>query len=88
MIGFIDMKMLKVTSGGQISVPAEIRRRWGTSTLSLDDLGDHVVLSPAPDDPIAAARGALADDLATRSEELRGAARAAEGAAEKRRVRG
>jgi hypothetical protein len=40
-------------------VPAEIRHRWGRAPLALEDHGDHVVLRPAPDDPIAAARGAL-----------------------------
>jgi bifunctional DNA-binding transcriptional regulator/antitoxin component of YhaV-PrlF toxin-antitoxin module len=86
MIGFMIMKMLKVTRGGQISVPAEIRRRWGTSTLALEDLGDRVVLSPAPDDPIAAARGALAQESRTPSDRLRRAAREAEATAEARRT--
>jgi len=27
--------------------------------VSLEDLGDHVVVRPVPDDPIATARGAL-----------------------------
>lgn len=42
-------------------MPAEIRHRWGGSTVALEDHGDHVVLRPAPDDPVAAARGALKD---------------------------
>jgi bifunctional DNA-binding transcriptional regulator/antitoxin component of YhaV-PrlF toxin-antitoxin module len=54
------MKSVKISRGGQISIPSSIRRRWGSSTLALEDLGDRVVLRPAPDDPIAAARGALA----------------------------
>jgi bifunctional DNA-binding transcriptional regulator/antitoxin component of YhaV-PrlF toxin-antitoxin module len=81
------MKTLKVTRGGQISVPAEIRRRWGTSTLAMEDLGDRVVLTPAPDDPIAAARGALAQST-THSASLRAAAREAETGAARRRGRG
>jgi len=84
MISFMIMKTLKVTTGGQISVPAEIRRRWGTSTLALEDLGDRIVLTPAPDDPIAAARGALAAESATDSASLRRAAREAEAMAERR----
>jgi AbrB family looped-hinge helix DNA binding protein len=79
------MKTVKVTSGGQISVPAEVRRRWGTSTLALEDLGDRLVLTPAPDDPIAAARGALTGGSDSAS--LREAARDAEAAAEHRRQR-
>jgi len=51
---------MKISKGGQISIPAPIRKRWRTSTLTLDDQGDQIVLKPAPDDPIAAAAGAFA----------------------------
>jgi bifunctional DNA-binding transcriptional regulator/antitoxin component of YhaV-PrlF toxin-antitoxin module len=54
---------LVISSGGQISVPAAVRRRWGTRTVALEDRGDHVVLRPAPDDPVAAAVGAFADEI-------------------------
>jgi bifunctional DNA-binding transcriptional regulator/antitoxin component of YhaV-PrlF toxin-antitoxin module len=64
MIAFMLMKQrLKISRGGQISIPAGIRHRWGTTTLALHDQGDRIVLEPAPDDPIAAAEGALADDF-------------------------
>jgi AbrB family looped-hinge helix DNA binding protein len=79
------MRTARVTRGGQISIPSSIRRRWGTSTLALEDLGDRVVLRPAPDDPIAAARGALAGELSMSSAQLRAAAREAETLAERRR---
>ena len=84
MIASMIMKQLKITRGGQISVPAEVRHRWGTSRLVLDDRGDHLVLSPAPDDPIGALRGALADVKAT-SDDVRRAARADEAFSESRR---
>jgi bifunctional DNA-binding transcriptional regulator/antitoxin component of YhaV-PrlF toxin-antitoxin module len=72
----MSVPRLKISRGGQISVPAHIRHRWGGSTVALEDHGDHVVLRPAPDDPIAAARGAL-KDLAgdVTSEEMRREAR-------------
>jgi bifunctional DNA-binding transcriptional regulator/antitoxin component of YhaV-PrlF toxin-antitoxin module len=82
------MKRAKVTRGGQVSIPSTIRRRWGTSTLTLEDLGDRIVLTPAPDDPIAAARGALAGELSMSSAQLRAAARNAEATAERRRHAG
>jgi len=85
MIRFMIMRTTKVTRGGQISIPSTIRRRWGTSRLMLEDLGDRIVLKPAPDDPIAAARGALAGEVTSSSEQLRAEARAAEAAAEERR---
>ena len=76
----------KITGGGQISLPAVVRKRWGTRTVSLEDLGDRVVVRPAPDDPIAAARGAL-KDLPGTTEELRAIARADEERAQARRLR-
>lgn len=84
MIFFMIMRTAKITRGGQISIPSRIRHRWGTSTLALEDLGDRVVLRPAPDDPIAAARGALAGELSMSSGQLRTAAREAETVAESR----
>ena len=64
MINFMNMKRrVKISKGGQISIPAAIRHRWGTSTVALDDQGNRIVLEPAPDDPIAAAEGALAEEF-------------------------
>ncbi|MCC6223713.1 MAG: AbrB/MazE/SpoVT family DNA-binding domain-containing protein [Thermoleophilia bacterium] len=54
---------MRISKGGQVSIPAGIRHRLGTSTVVLEDLGDRIVLAPAPDDPIAAAEGALAEAL-------------------------
>ncbi len=85
MIIFMIMRSTKITRGGQISIPARIRRRWNTSTLSLEDLGDRVVLRPAPDDPVAAARGALTGELRSTSAALRREARRDEADSERRR---
>mgnify|MGYP001298860782 CR=1 FL=1 len=87
MILFMHMKQrMRISKGGQISIPAAIRHRWGTSTVALSDEGERVVLEPAPDDPIAAAEGALADELAGLDEaELRRLARADEQASATRR---
>lgn len=77
---------MNISKGGQISIPAGIRHRWGTSTLSLTDEGERIVLEPAADDPIAAADGALADLVQDFDpEHLRRTARADEQAAEDRR---
>lgn len=70
----MSMKSVMISKGGQISVPAEVRKRWGTRRLFLDDRGDALVLRPAPDDPIAAARGAFKNTPHT-SAELRRIAR-------------
>lgn len=59
-ISMLMKKRMKISKGGQVSIPAPIRKRWGTTTIVLDDQGDQIVLKPAPDDPIAAAAGAFA----------------------------
>ena len=53
------MRQTTITKGGQVSIPAEIRHRWGTRRLLLEDRGNELAFRPLPDDPIAAARGAL-----------------------------
>lgn len=54
------MSIVQISSGGQISVPAQVRRRWGVRRLVVHDYGDHLTLVPLVDDPVAAAEGALA----------------------------
>ena len=90
MVRFMNMKMrVKITKGGQISIPAVIRHRWGTSTVALEDQGDRILLEPAPDDPIAAAEGALAEEFGgVDLGRLRRRAREDERVAEERRRRG
>jgi bifunctional DNA-binding transcriptional regulator/antitoxin component of YhaV-PrlF toxin-antitoxin module len=78
------MKLHRVTAGGQISLPAEVRHRWGTKVVAVEDLGDHVVVRPLPEDPVAAARGALKGRLGA-ADDLRAAARRDEAAAQARR---
>ena len=78
------MRMTTISRGGQISVPAEIRRRWGTSRVLLEDRGDAVVVRPLPADPIAAARGSLRAKAMT-AEKARAGVRAEEAAAETHR---
>jgi len=61
-ISMFMQKRMKISKGGQVSIPAPIRKRWGTTTLTLEDRGEEIVLKPAPDDPIAAAAGAFAGE--------------------------
>ena len=63
MVSFMNMKKrMKISKGGQVSIPAPIRKRWGTTTVTLEDRGEEIVLKPAPDDPVAAAAGAFAGE--------------------------
>lgn len=80
-------KRLVISSGGQISVPAAVRKRWGTRTVLAEDHGDELVLRPAPDDPIAAVRGIFAEEMSggRTIDELRTGARAEEAELERRR---
>jgi AbrB family looped-hinge helix DNA binding protein len=49
----------KVTASGQVSLPAPVRKRWGTARVMIEDEGDRVLVRPLPADPIAAACGSL-----------------------------
>lgn len=49
----------KISKGGQISIPAAVRHRWGTPDLLIEDQGDRLVVRPMPEDPIEAASGAF-----------------------------
>ena len=62
-ISMFMKKRMKISRGGQISIPAQVRKRWGTTTLMLEDRGSEIVLKPLPDDPIEAAAGALAEEF-------------------------
>ncbi len=59
-ISMLMKKRMKISKGGQVSIPAPIRKRWGTMTVMLEDRGGEIVLKPVPDDPIEAAAGAFA----------------------------
>jgi hypothetical protein len=78
------MRIRKITTGGQISLPATVRNRWRTRSVAVEDLGDYLVVRPMPDDPILAARGALRGKIGS-TESLRRAARKDEVSAQDRR---
>jgi bifunctional DNA-binding transcriptional regulator/antitoxin component of YhaV-PrlF toxin-antitoxin module len=82
-------KRLVISSGGQVSVPAAVRKRWGTRTVLAEDRGEELVLRPAPDDPIAAVRGIFADEMkgGQTIDELRAGGRAEDAELERGRER-
>jgi bifunctional DNA-binding transcriptional regulator/antitoxin component of YhaV-PrlF toxin-antitoxin module len=75
---------MKVTASGQISLPAEIRRRWAVSRVRLVDHGDHVTVEPIPDDVFAATFGLFAGPGPT-TDEMRRMEREADAEREERR---
>jgi len=64
-VEYLFFMRIRVSKGGQISLPAEIRRRWATDALVVEDLGDRVVLRPIPSDPVGAVVGAFASQKRT-----------------------
>ncbi|MFN2389469.1 MAG: AbrB/MazE/SpoVT family DNA-binding domain-containing protein [Actinomycetota bacterium] len=77
---------IRLSRGGQFSLPAKIRRRWATDELVVEDLGDRVVLRPIPRDPVAAVVGALPSEKRT-ADEVRARMRAEEQVSERRKYR-
>jgi len=81
------MTSYKITSSGQFTLPAAIRRRWRTGRVQVVDHGDHVVVRPVPDDPVAAARGAFKGRMKMTVAEAREQVRAENEATERRKLR-
>lgn len=49
--------VMRVSSNGQVSIPAEARSRWQADRVVVVDLGDRIVLRPLPDEPVRALVG-------------------------------
>lgn len=78
--------VMKVSSNGQVSVPAETRSRWDADRVTIVELGDRIVIRPLPDDPVGALVGKYADRGPT-SDEARHRDRAETARAESRKKR-
>lgn len=74
----------KVTSSGQISLPAALRRRWASDRVLVIDRGDYAIVRPMPDDIVAFLRGSIPMDAAS-LEEIRAEERADESRREESR---
>jgi bifunctional DNA-binding transcriptional regulator/antitoxin component of YhaV-PrlF toxin-antitoxin module len=42
--------LMTISQNGQVSIPAKTRARWRTRKVIVVDLGDRVVMRPAPED--------------------------------------
>lgn len=42
---------MRITASGQVSVPAEVRRRWKTTRVHIIEHGDRIVVEPEPENP-------------------------------------
>ena len=70
-----SLTLMKVTQGGQISIPADVRRRWNTDRVVVIDTPDGLIVRPF--DPNAADRimGKYTQPGAMNSDEMRRIAR-------------
>lgn len=78
-------KLQKISKGGQLSVPAPVRKRWGTTSVLVEDHGDALVVRPTSDDPIEAAYGAFVPPGGPTTAQVRRDEREDEAKIEKRR---
>lgn len=53
------MKIVTLTRGGQVSIPAVYRRDWTSNRVIVEETERGLLLRPIPADPIAAAMGSL-----------------------------
>jgi bifunctional DNA-binding transcriptional regulator/antitoxin component of YhaV-PrlF toxin-antitoxin module len=49
--------VMRVSSNGQASIPAEAPARWAADKVVMVDLGDRVVVRPLPAEPVRELRG-------------------------------
>jgi bifunctional DNA-binding transcriptional regulator/antitoxin component of YhaV-PrlF toxin-antitoxin module len=83
----VDPTRARVSRNGQISLPAELRRRWGAgpqTEVVFVDHGDYAVVRPIPDDILGSLAGRYAGLLAP-TDELRAQAHQEELEAEERK---
>lgn len=78
------MRIATISRGGQVSIPAEIRHRWGVRRVVIVERGDMLEIRPLPDDPIAALLGSLRGPGPT-TDEIREQIRLEEAEAEERK---
>lgn len=79
----MDTIMTRISQGGQVTVPAPVRRRWDTERVALEDHGDYLLLRPVAD-PIDGFVGFAGGRGVPASEQMRAQSRAEEAAAERR----
>lgn len=78
--------MTRISRGGQVTVPAPVRRRWETERVALEDHGGYLLLRPLAD-PVESFVGFAAKPGGLASEEMRAQSRVEEAAAGARRRR-
>lgn len=78
--------VMKVTANGQISIPADVRRRWQTDRVIVIDTSEGLVVRPFDPDHIRSLRGKYRQWVTETTAEARRAAREEEAELEDRRA--
>ncbi|MPY93160.1 MAG: hypothetical protein GEV08_08860 [Acidimicrobiia bacterium] len=78
--------VMKVSSNGQVSIPADARARWHPARVVMVDLGDRIVMRPLPEDAVGALEGKY-HGQGPSTDEARRRARMADAAIERRKLR-
>ena len=66
---------MKVTQGGQISIPADVRRRWNTDRVVVIDTPDGLIVRPFDPSAVDRIMGKYARPGGMASDEMRRIAR-------------
>jgi hypothetical protein len=82
------MRIARISKGGQIQVPADVRRRWATDRVMIEDEGTALRIEPLPDDPISTASGSLPSRSKVTTDEMRRRFREEEALADDRKWSG
>ena len=85
--------VMKISSNGQISLPADVRARWGVDKVHVIDMrtidgSETLVIAPVSEDPIARWRGSNKGSGGPTTDEWRQMVREEEMMIEKRKARG
>ena len=78
------MRVVTLTRGGQVSIPADLRRGWPSNKIIVEETPRGLLLRPLPADPIDAAMGSLAGPGPT-VDEMRRASRREEAEIDRRK---
>ncbi len=65
------MERLRVSAEGGVPMPADVQARWKTRFLVAEDCGDHLILRPDPEDPVALAWGAFKNSSGPSTDEMK-----------------
>lgn len=63
--------IMKLSRNGQVSIPAEIRRRWNVDRVLVIDMDEYVIVRPMPDNVLESLRGKYAGRGPSASEMVR-----------------